>query len=226
MELQRAVPRLLPQRGRQHRLRPEPHALRHADGGDSPRRRLPHHPRRQSTLGTYRHTGLEPLQHGIHGQHRRFGQRPPPELSARRTLRQPPQTRYLRLGAEHVAVLRLGNPSDRGADARSAENAGRPDPPQTTLLPLLRPLLQPHTHSARRTVHPKIPRRGNGRTAGPLRLDGRGNGQKPGRRTRLPRSQRDRRRHDHPLHVGQRRSLLGTGQGRRAPHAKPAAARG
>ena len=81
-------------------------------------------------------------------------------------------------------------------------------------------------HSARRTVHPKIPRRGNGRTAGPLRLDGRGNGQKPGRRTRLPRSQRDRRRHDHPLHVGQRRSLLGTGQGRRAPHAKPAAARG
>ena len=49
------------------------------------------------------------------------------------------------------AVLRLGNPSDRGADARSAENAGRPDPPQTTLLPLLRPLLQPHTHSARRT---------------------------------------------------------------------------
>jgi len=93
---------------------------RHADGGDSPRRRLPHHPRRQSALGTYRHTGLEPLQHGIHGQHRRFGQRPPPELSARRTLRQPPQTRYLRLGAEHVAVLRLGNPSDRGAVARSA----------------------------------------------------------------------------------------------------------
>lgn len=65
----------------------------------------------ESALGTDRHTGLEPLQHGIHGQHRRFGQRPPPELSARRTLRQPPQTRYLRLGAEHVAVLRLGNPS-------------------------------------------------------------------------------------------------------------------
>ena len=82
-------PRLLPQRGRQHRLRPEPHALRHADGGDSPRRRLPpstsakrtgHLPaHRARTPTTWDSRSTSPVRATA-----------TPELSARRTLRQPP----------------------------------------------------------------------------------------------------------------------------------------